>query len=173
MEKRITTTAIVRAVARASGVSSSDIRGQRRTRDLVRLRWAAAWLARANGASYPQIGRALGGRDHTTIIHGVRRLGAMGGGEREIIDELLARAQDILAGADAGPPARPQPPAPPEPPAEPVTADPSHQARPEFQAAPPADIPRRLRMLRGGAAAARVTPCGYVQHDGAIVCWPE
>lgn len=173
MQTLIRTPDIVRAVARAAGVSASDIRGQRRTRDLVRLRWAVAWLARARGVSYPQIGRALGGRDHTTIIHGIRRLGAMGGGEREIIDELLARAQDILAGADAGPPARPQPPAPPEPPAEPVQADLPRQEPTEPPPSPPAEIPRRLLMLRGGAAAKRVTPCGYVQYDGAIICWPE
>lgn len=54
-------------------VSLAALRGPRRFRPLVRARQEFMFLARAAERwSYPQIGRWLGGRDHTTIIHGMR-----------------------------------------------------------------------------------------------------
>jgi hypothetical protein len=46
-----------------------------RTKQLADLRHVAMWVCRAAlGASYPEIGKALGGMDHTSVIHGVQRV---------------------------------------------------------------------------------------------------
>lgn len=52
------------------GVRASDVRGESRCRRVVRVRaWIAAELRAEWGLSYPAIGRVLGGRHHTTIMH--------------------------------------------------------------------------------------------------------
>ncbi|MBL4890474.1 MAG: hypothetical protein JKX91_01335, partial [Rhizobiaceae bacterium] len=46
----------------------------RRPKNLVQPRYEAYWLIKRNTSlTLPTIGRLLGGRDHTTILHGVRR----------------------------------------------------------------------------------------------------
>lgn len=71
---------ILQMVAEANHVTVDDLTGQRRAREFSWPRQEAMWLLRQqrrpNGAhrfSLPQIGRMLGGRDHTTVLHGVRR----------------------------------------------------------------------------------------------------
>lgn len=58
-----------------NGESPHDVRGRRRYRNLVNVRRKCAEFLRHMGCSYPEIGRALGGRDHTGIMH---LLGALG-----------------------------------------------------------------------------------------------
>jgi len=68
-----TLTECLNAASRASMVPVHDMRTERRTRSLVRARQIAMWLATQNTLlSLPSIGRSLGGRDHTTILHGSR-----------------------------------------------------------------------------------------------------
>ncbi|KKC27458.1 hypothetical protein WP12_03325 [Sphingomonas sp. SRS2] len=60
----------------------------------TRARWAIMWAARKSiGLSTPQIGRRLGGRDHTTVIHGLRRAEALRASHlpfRELTNALCA-----------------------------------------------------------------------------------
>lgn len=64
---------IVREVSRKHGVSIIDILSTRRCREYVEARYEAMYRMRHETTmSYPQIGRRLGGRDHTTVLHGVR-----------------------------------------------------------------------------------------------------
>lgn len=66
---------IMRAVAREFGVSKLDILSDRRTANVVRPRQVVAYLAKKlTGKSLPEIGRRLGGRDHTTMIAAIRRI---------------------------------------------------------------------------------------------------
>jgi chromosomal replication initiator protein len=68
---------IVGATARYFGVSQASLVGPSRRISLVQARNVAAYLARRlTTLSYAQIGRRLGGRDHTTIMHAERRLTA-------------------------------------------------------------------------------------------------
>lgn len=55
------------------GVTPDLIVGRSRAARHSRARAAVAWAARQNGRSYSQIGRVIGGRDHTTMIHHVQR----------------------------------------------------------------------------------------------------
>jgi hypothetical protein len=51
-------------------VNIADLKGERRTQELVRKRQLTMWMMRRFcGASFPTIGRRLGGRDHTTALH--------------------------------------------------------------------------------------------------------
>lgn len=62
------------ASIKAFGVGKSEFFSDRRHQYLARARFAAMWMARAKTRrSFPEIGRAMGGRDHTTVISGVRR----------------------------------------------------------------------------------------------------
>ena len=68
-------------------VSVDDMRGRSHVKRFVAARAEAYFRIRTETAlSYPQIGRRFGGRDHTTVIHGVRRFG--GGGKKLTVDEL-------------------------------------------------------------------------------------
>lgn len=65
---------IADAVATVSSLSVLDIASSRRNVRLARARFAVVFLAKELTArSYPEIGRVLGGRDHTTIMHAYRR----------------------------------------------------------------------------------------------------
>ena len=65
-------TDVALAIAQAEfGVSRDELVSHRRCDTLVRARAFAVWVLRSLGVpmSYPRIGRAIGGRDHTTIIN--------------------------------------------------------------------------------------------------------
>jgi hypothetical protein len=65
---------IVMEVATQTGVSVADIKGDSRTAKCTQPRFYVAWrLQRETALSLPRIGRILGDRDHTTILHAVRR----------------------------------------------------------------------------------------------------
>ena len=59
----------IRIVAALLGSSSDAVRGKVRHPEAVRARWACMVALRRRGLSYPEIGQAMGGKDHTTIMH--------------------------------------------------------------------------------------------------------
>lgn len=70
--------ALIRVSSNLYGVSANDITSARRTRDIVLPRHKMIWLVKKiTPLSYPRIGRAFGGRDHTTTIFAVRKIEAM------------------------------------------------------------------------------------------------
>jgi chromosomal replication initiation ATPase DnaA len=65
---------VVTWVAFQTGISAAEITGQRRLFALARARFAVYWLGvHALQLSLPQIGKKLSARDHTTVLHGIRR----------------------------------------------------------------------------------------------------
>ena len=81
---------IVAAVAEYFGLNPGDITGQDRHHNIVHARMIAAYLIRSLRAeSLPQIGIHLGDRDHTTILHAVRKITW-----QKQTDELLRRELD-------------------------------------------------------------------------------
>lgn len=67
--------AVVEEVAREFGVSVEQLCGLSRRREVVQARHVAMYVLRENrGLSFPLIGRALGGRDHTTVLRAVERM---------------------------------------------------------------------------------------------------
>jgi chromosomal replication initiation ATPase DnaA len=85
---------LIQFAAVAFGVSESMIIGPTRSHRMCRARFAVAWAAQqAFGLSSPAIGRALGDRDHTTILMAVRRANDWRAEDeeyRELTDRLLA-----------------------------------------------------------------------------------
>lgn len=66
---------LVEIVARHFQLAADDLTGQRRTRAISDARHIAMYLLREDLAlSLPQIGQLLGGRDHTTVAHGVEKI---------------------------------------------------------------------------------------------------
>ncbi len=66
---------IVHKVADVFKVSALDILSERRTATVVRPRQVVFWIARTYSTkSFPEIGRAIGGRDHTTALYGYRKI---------------------------------------------------------------------------------------------------
>ena len=71
---RPTVRLIVYLVSIETGVPATEICGPTREAHVCRPRFAVYWLCRIlTGQSLPHIGRALGNRDHTTVMDGVTR----------------------------------------------------------------------------------------------------
>jgi chromosomal replication initiation ATPase DnaA len=69
---------IVDLVSEITGVEIKEIVSERRVAPATKARQIAMWLIRRyTPASYPRAGRALGDRDHTTVLHGIRRVDAV------------------------------------------------------------------------------------------------
>jgi len=91
-EKRVTVDDIQKASAEHFGLKQADLISERRTRAVARPRQAAMWLAKQlTTRSLPDIGRRFGGRDHTTVLHAVRRID-----ELRAADPQLARDLESL-----------------------------------------------------------------------------
>jgi chromosomal replication initiator protein len=74
-ERRITVDDIQKAASEHFGLRQADMLSERRTKAVARPRQAAMWLAKQlTSRSLPDIGRRFGGRDHTTVLHAVRRI---------------------------------------------------------------------------------------------------
>jgi hypothetical protein len=70
--------AILGACAVFYGVSISSLFADQRTLDIVKARHIAMYLAKElTPRSLPDIGRRMGGKDHTTVLHGVRKIAAL------------------------------------------------------------------------------------------------
>ena len=73
----ITNDDVITTVADKCGVTSEAMKGRNRAQEIVMPRQIAMYLMREEtGASLAEIGRALGGRDHTTVIHGIEKIEA-------------------------------------------------------------------------------------------------
>jgi chromosomal replication initiator protein len=92
-ERRITVDEIQKACSEHFGLRQADLISERRNRAIARPRQAAMWLAKQlTTRSLPDIGRRFGGRDHTTVLHAVRRIEQL-----RAEDPMLARDLEVLA----------------------------------------------------------------------------
>ena len=73
--RRVRIEDIQRIVARHYNVSKQELVSNRRTRVIVKPRQIAMYLSKTlTPRSFPEIGRRFGGRDHTTVLHAVRKI---------------------------------------------------------------------------------------------------
>ncbi|MFM2390952.1 MAG: chromosomal replication initiator protein DnaA [Pseudomonadota bacterium] len=88
-DRKVTIEEIQRRVAEHYNVRLSDIVGPKRLRTIARPRQIAMYLAKQlTPRSLPEIGRRFGGRDHTTIMHGIRRIEELMATDSQLSDDL-------------------------------------------------------------------------------------
>ena len=84
-DRRVTIEEIQKRVAEYYGIRLADMHSPRRARAVARPRQVAMYLSKQlTSKSLPEIGRKFGGRDHTTILHAVKK-----------IEELMEREKSI------------------------------------------------------------------------------
>lgn len=89
---RITVRDIVRAAAAQCGVTIADVCSCRRNAAVMRPRLIAYWLSRyCTPRTLPEIGRAIGGRDHTSVLSGIRKVDRLlAAGDAELASDIAA-----------------------------------------------------------------------------------
>ncbi len=97
-QSELTVAQIVVAVAEFYRMSPDIITGRGRSKDVAAVRHMAMYLAREEtGASLPQIGDALDGRDHTTIMHGWEKISSQIEQNDKLRREMLAIREIIYS----------------------------------------------------------------------------
>jgi chromosomal replication initiator protein len=98
-EKRVTVDDIQKATSDHFGLKQADLISERRTRSVARPRQAAMWLAKKlTTRSLPDIGRRFGGRDHTTVLHAVRRIEALRQTDTQLARDLETLSRKLRGG---------------------------------------------------------------------------
>ncbi len=93
-DRRITIDDIQKKVAAHFNIKVADMHSARRSVAIARPRQIAMYLAkRLTSKSLPEIGRKFGGKDHTTVMHAVKRIEELSGKDPEFAEdvELLTR----------------------------------------------------------------------------------
>jgi chromosomal replication initiator protein len=87
--KRVRVEEILKLVSAHFNVTRADLLSSRRTASVVRPRQIAMYLSKTlTLRSLPEIGRRFGGRDHTTVLHAVRKIEGLIGGDPALKDEI-------------------------------------------------------------------------------------
>ena len=87
--RRIRIEDIQKVVASHFNVSKHDLLSARRTRAIVRPRQIAMYLAKTmTPRSFPEIGKRFGGRDHTTVLHAVRKVEELAAADEALKQEI-------------------------------------------------------------------------------------
>jgi chromosomal replication initiator protein len=98
VNRQITVENIQKTVADYYKMKVADLFSPKRTRAIARPRQVAMWLAKDLTAhSYPMIGDAFGGRDHTTVLHAVRKIDSLRIKDNELNHDLHVLLQ-VLKG---------------------------------------------------------------------------
>ncbi|TXH99794.1 MAG: chromosomal replication initiator protein DnaA [Pseudorhodobacter sp.] len=88
-DRKLTIEEIQRKVAEHYNIRLSDMIGPKRLRNIARPRQVAMYLAKQlTLRSLPEIGRRFGGRDHTTIMHGVKKIEELMTSDSQLSDDL-------------------------------------------------------------------------------------
>ncbi len=95
----VTAQRIIEATAELFGFTPDLITGGSRRRPLVEARQIAMYVTRnMTELSYPDIGRAFGNRDHTTVMHAVRKIEERMGERRQVFDRVQELQQRLNSG---------------------------------------------------------------------------
>lgn len=98
VNRQITVDNIQKTVADYFKIKVADLFSSKRTRQVVRPRQVAMWLAKnLTSQSYPSIGESFGGRDHTTVLHAVRTIESLRSKDNELNHDVHVLLQ-VLKG---------------------------------------------------------------------------
>jgi chromosomal replication initiation ATPase DnaA len=89
-ESRMVGTEILRLIESITGIDRNVIMGKTRSQNITRVRWDAICIIKHLRPDYslPAIGRVMGWRHHTTILHALEKRGWTGTGWRNGLPEL-------------------------------------------------------------------------------------
>ena len=88
-DRRVTIDEIQKKVAEHYNIKAADMHSARRDRNVARPRQVAMYLSKQlTSRSLPEIGRKFGGRDHTTVIHAVRKVEELRDGDSSFREDL-------------------------------------------------------------------------------------
>ncbi|MGB5872055.1 MAG: chromosomal replication initiator protein DnaA [Albidovulum sp.] len=88
-DRKLTIEEIQRKVSEHFNIRLSDMIGPKRTRTIARPRQVAMYLSKQlTTRSLPEIGRRFGGRDHTTIMHGVRKVEELKASDHQLAEDI-------------------------------------------------------------------------------------
>lgn len=88
-DRRISVEDIQKQVANHYNIKVSDMHSARRSRAVARPRQVAMYLSKKlTSKSLPEIGRRFGGKDHTTVMHAVKRVEELIGSDHEFSQDL-------------------------------------------------------------------------------------
>ena len=91
-DRKVTLDQIIKTTCEYYNIRQADITGSSRARAVARPRQMAMFLSKTlTSRSYPEIARKLGGRDHTTVLYGVRKIE-----ELMAVDSQIAEDAEIL-----------------------------------------------------------------------------
>lgn len=97
-KKAVTLSKIAESVANFYSITLDDLLKQSRRKEYVKPRQTAMYIARKElGSSYPSIGEFFGGRDHTTVMHGVEKVEKAVGANDGIKQEVELILEKIYA----------------------------------------------------------------------------
>jgi len=100
--------AVLNATAEHYGLTVADLNSRKRTKVVAQARQLAMYLARElTDASLPQIGAALGGRDHSTVVHGCAKIAELLPTNAVLAQDIRIIRQQLSRPADL-PPVRPR-----------------------------------------------------------------
>jgi chromosomal replication initiator protein len=98
--KRVKIDDILRIVAKHYGVQRGDLLSSRRNQSIVRPRQIGMYLAKTlTSRSLPEIGRRFGGRDHTTVLHAIRKIEGLKQQDGTLKEELESLSRMLKDGS--------------------------------------------------------------------------
>jgi chromosomal replication initiator protein len=87
--RRVRIDDILRTVSKHYGVNRGDLLSGRRNRSIVRPRQIGMYLAKLlTSRSLPEIGRRFGNRDHTTVLHAIRKIEQLMSDDNQLREEI-------------------------------------------------------------------------------------
>lgn len=96
-KKEITVELIQKTVADHFDLKVADLKSEKRLKTFVQARQIAVWLCRdMTSASYPDIGQKFGGKDHSTVIHAVKKIEKQMATDTELSKKIEALKAAIL-----------------------------------------------------------------------------
>ncbi|MDO8513627.1 MAG: chromosomal replication initiator protein DnaA [bacterium] len=96
--KKVTTDQILKTITKFFNISLDELTGKKRTRELVYPRQIAMYLLKNElNLSFPAIGRELGGKDHTTIIHGAKKIKKEAASNKTVQQDIIS-VKEIIYG---------------------------------------------------------------------------
>jgi chromosomal replication initiator protein len=87
---------IIEAICQFYNIKQTQLKGVKRDASLVQPRHVCMYLLREIGLTNTEIGNLLGGRDHTTVMHGVEKVGKLIVGESRVKEDIVFIKKKII-----------------------------------------------------------------------------